>query len=147
MLCKAASSAHQRLWTSEQRSSLCYTTDAMSSPPNTGPTGASSAGPDRLTADEVRRVAKLCRVGLTDDEVEQLRGEMASLLAEVSVLQAIDTDGVEPTGHAVEGVHTVMRDDVPIEPMTVEDVLANAPQREGDYFRVRAVMEYRTTER
>ena len=119
----------------------------MSSPPNTGPTGASSTGPVRLTADEVRRVAKLCRVGLTDDEVEQLRGEMASLLAEVSVLQAIDTDGVEPTGHAVEGVHTVMRDDVPIEPMTVEDVLANAPQREGDYFRVRAVMEYRTTER
>ena len=141
MLCKAASSTHQRLCASEQQSSLCYTIDAMSSPPNTGPTGAKSTGPGRLTADEVRRVAKLCRVGLTDDEVEQLRGEMASLLAEVSVLQAIDTDGVEPTGHAVEGVHTVMRDDVPIEPMTVEDVLANAPQREGDYFRVRAVME------
>ena len=141
MLCKAASSAHQRVCASGQRSSLCYTTDAMSSPLNTGLTGANSTDPGRLTADEVRRVAKLCRVGLTDDEVEQLRGEMASLLAEVSVLQAIDTDGVEPTGHAVEGVHTVMRDDVPIEPMTVEDVLANAPQREGDYFRVRAVME------
>ena len=66
---------------------------------------------------------------------------MASLLAEVSVLQAIDTNGVQPTGHAVEGVDTVMRGDVPIEPMTVEDVLANAPQREGNYFRVRAVME------
>ena len=48
---------------------------------------------------------------------------------------------VEPTGHAVEGDHTVMRDDEPAEPMGLDDVLLNAPRREGDYFRVRAVME------
>ena len=94
-----------------------------------------------LTEDEVRRVAKLCRIGLTDEEVQRLRGEMSSLIAEVSVLQSIDTSGVEPTGHAVEAVHTVMRDDVPTEAMPVEDVLLNAPRRKEDYFRVRAVME------
>ena len=96
---------------------------------------------DPLTADEVRRVATLCRVGLTDEEVERLRVEMSGLIAEVSVLQGIDTTGIEATGHAVEEVHTVMRDDEPIAPMLLEDVLANAPRREGDYFRVRAVME------
>ena len=95
----------------------------------------------RLSADEVRRVAALCRIGLTDDEVERLRDEMSSLIAEVSVLQGIDTALVEPTGHAVEGVHTVMRDDTPADPMTVEEVLSNAPRREGNYFRVQAVME------
>ena len=95
----------------------------------------------RLTAEEVRRVATLCRIGLTDDEVERLRGEMASLIAEVSVLQAIDTTDVEPTGHAVEEVHTVMRDDTPVPPLPLEDVLLNAPRREGDYFRVQAVMD------
>ena len=95
----------------------------------------------RLTTDEVRRVAALCRIGLTDEEVERLRGEMASLLAEVSVLQAIDTTGVEATGHAVEGVHTVMREDEPRAPLPVGDVLANAPRTEGAYIRVRAVME------
>ena len=95
-----------------------------------------------LTADEVRRVATLCRIGLTDQEVERLRGEMASLIAEVSVLQRIDTTDVEPTGHAVEEVHTVMRDDTPIPPMAAEDVLLNAPRREGDYFRVQAVMDH-----
>lgn len=95
----------------------------------------------RLSADEVRRVAALCRIGLTDDEVERLRDEMGSLIAEVSVLQSIDTSSVEPTGHAVEGVHTVMRDDEPVDPMPLEDVLLNAPRREGDYFRVQAVME------
>jgi aspartyl-tRNA(Asn)/glutamyl-tRNA(Gln) amidotransferase subunit C len=95
----------------------------------------------QITADEVRRVATLCRIGLTDGEVERLRVEMASLIAEVSVLEQIDTTGVEPTGHAVEDVHTVMRDDIPIDPMPVEDVLLNAPRREGGYFRVQAVME------
>ena len=97
--------------------------------------------PERLSAEEVRRVATLCHVGVSDAEVEELRGEMAKLVAEISVLQAIDTSGIEPTGHAVEGVHTVMRDDEPVEPMSLGDVLSNAPRREGDYFRVRAVME------
>ncbi len=89
----------------------------------------------------VRYVAQLARLSLSDEEVERLRGEMSSLIAEVSVLEQIDTTGVEPTGHAVENVHTVMRDDTPIDPMPVEDVLLNAPRREGGYFRVQAVME------
>ncbi|MEE8518525.1 MAG: Asp-tRNA(Asn)/Glu-tRNA(Gln) amidotransferase subunit GatC [Dehalococcoidia bacterium] len=94
-----------------------------------------------MTEDEVRKVAALCKIGLSDDEVERLRDEMASLLAEVGVLQSIDTTDVEPTGHAVEGVHTVMRDDTPGESLSPEEVLSNAPRREGDYFRVQAVME------
>ena len=104
----------------------------------------SSGTPQRLTADEVRRVATLCRIGLSDDEVERLRDEMANLIAEVSVLQGIDTSGVEPTGHAVEEVHTVMRDDTPIPPMPVEDVLLNVPRREGNFIRVQPVMDGRT---
>lgn len=94
-----------------------------------------------LSVAQVRQVAALCHIALTDEEAEQLRGEMAKLLAEVSVLQRIDTSGVEPTGHAVEEVHTVMRDDVPRPPLEREDVLANAPLREGSYFRVQAVMD------
>ena len=94
-----------------------------------------------LSIAQVRQVAALCHIALTDEEAEQLRGEMATLLDEVSVLQGIDTSGVEPTGHAVEEVHTVMRDDVPRPPLEQEDVLANAPRREGPYFRVQAVME------
>jgi aspartyl-tRNA(Asn)/glutamyl-tRNA(Gln) amidotransferase subunit C len=100
-----------------------------------------SSNPPTLTAEEVRRVAVLARLGLSDEEVERLRTEMASLLGEVSALQAVDTSGVEATGHAVEEVHTVMREDMPVPPLPVEDVLANAPRREGDYIRVQAVME------
>ncbi|MEK9659150.1 MAG: Asp-tRNA(Asn)/Glu-tRNA(Gln) amidotransferase subunit GatC [Chloroflexota bacterium] len=100
-----------------------------------------STNPTSLTTEEVRRVAVLARLGLSDEEVERLRVEMAGLLGEVSALQAVDTSGVEATGHAVEGVHTVMREDVPVPPLPVADVLANAPRREGDYIRVQAVME------
>ncbi len=95
----------------------------------------------RLSANEVRQVATLCHIALSDEEIERLRDEMAKLLGEVSVLQNIDTAGVEPTGHAVEQVHTVMRPDEPRPPLDREDVLANAPRRDGDFFRVQAVME------
>lgn len=94
-----------------------------------------------LSVAQVRQVAALCHIALSDDEAEQLRGEMAKLLDEVSVLQNIDTSGVEPTGHAVEEVHTVMRDDVARPPLEQEDVLANAPRRDGSFFRVQAVMD------
>lgn len=94
-----------------------------------------------LSIAQVQQVAALCHIALTDEESEQLRGEMAQLLDEVSVLQRIDTSGIEPTGHAVEEVHTVMRDDVPRPPLEQEDVLANAPRREGAFFRVQAVMD------
>ena len=96
---------------------------------------------ERLSSEEVRQVAALCHIALTDDEVERLRGEMADLLAEVGVLRDVDTDGVEPTGHAVADIHTVMRDDEPVPPLDREDVRANAPRRYDDFFRVRAVMD------
>jgi aspartyl-tRNA(Asn)/glutamyl-tRNA(Gln) amidotransferase subunit C len=98
--------------------------------------------PKRITEEEVRRVATLCRIGLSDDEVERLCYEMAGLIAEVSVLQMIDTTHVDPTAHAVEEVRSVMRDDTPRVALTVADVLSNAPRREGDYFRVPAVMDH-----
>ena len=94
-----------------------------------------------ISANQIRQIAALCHIGLTDDEVEELRVEMAKLVSEVSVLQRIDTTGVEPTGHAVGDVHTVMRDDASRPPLDREDVLANAPRRDGNYFRVRAIME------
>jgi aspartyl-tRNA(Asn)/glutamyl-tRNA(Gln) amidotransferase subunit C len=95
----------------------------------------------RLSTDEVRQVASLCHIALTDAEVERLCQEMATLLNEVSVLQAIDTTDVDPTGHAVENVRTVMREDNPRDPLAREDVLSNVPLRDGDFIRVRAIME------
>lgn len=102
------------------------------------------ASPDpgpALTLDDVRHVAALCRIGMTDAELERMRAELADLLDEVAFVQSVDTAGVEPTGHAVDNVHSVMRDDEPGAPMAADDVLLNAPLREGVYFRTRSVLD------
>ena len=94
----------------------------------------------RLTSDEVRHVAALARVAMTDDEVELMRSQLSNILEHVSVLNQVDTEGVEPTGHSVD-VTSVMRDDEVADSARLEDVLANAPSRQDDFIRVKAVLE------
>ena len=94
----------------------------------------------RLSLDEVRNIAALARVRMTDEELERMRDQMSNILENFDVLQEVDTEGVDPTGHS-SGINTVMRDDDPRESVPVEDVLANAPDREEDFIRIRAVLE------
>ena len=94
----------------------------------------------RLTTDEVRHIALLARVGMTDEDLERMRDEMSHILENVDVLRQVDTEGVEPTGHSVD-LETVMRDDVAGASWPAEEVLANAPSTEDDFIRVRAVLE------
>ncbi len=94
----------------------------------------------QITSDEVRHLALLCRVAMSDGEVELMREQMSNILNNISILNQVDTTGVEPTGHSVDLV-SVMRDDVVRPSMPLEDTLANAPTREGDFIRVRAVLE------
>lgn len=102
---------------------------------------ASPGSGSALTLDDVRHIAALCRIGMTDAELERMRAELADLLGEVAFVQSVDTTGVDPTGHAVDNVHSVMRDDEAADPMPAEDVLLNAPLREGVYFRTRSVLD------
>ncbi len=94
----------------------------------------------RITDDEVRHIATLARIGMTDDEVERMRDEMSQILESFDVLQQIDTDAVEPTGHSVD-LDSVLRSDEVAESSPVADVLLNAPETEDDFVRVRAVLD------
>ena len=94
----------------------------------------------RLTEEEVRHVAALARVAMTDDEVELMRSQLSNILEHVSVLNEVDTEGVEPTGHSVDVV-SVMRDDDTSDSSPRKDVLANAPSSQDDFIRVKAVLE------
>ena len=94
----------------------------------------------QISSDEVRHLALLCRVAMSDEDVELMREQMSDILSNISVLNQVDTEGVEPTGHSVDLV-SVMRDDE-VEPSAErDDILSNAPTREGDFIRVRAVLE------
>ena len=93
-----------------------------------------------LTTDEVRHIAALARIGMSDDELEQMRDEMSHILENFDVLSEVDTEGVEPTGHSVD-LNTVMRKDSSAESSETEEILANAPLTEGELIRIRAVLE------
>ena len=93
-----------------------------------------------LDRNEVERIATLARIGLTDEELETLGEQLSSILEQFRVLSELDTTDVTPTAHPVQ-LQTVMRDDVPSSSLESEEVLRNAPRREGDFFRVKPVLE------
>lgn len=93
-----------------------------------------------LSAEEVRHIARLTRLGLGDDEVERMRVQLADILAYFQSLAAVDTEGVEPTGHSTE-IDTVMRDDVPAASLDRQEVLENAPDQNGEFFRVPRILD------
>ncbi|HCH36316.1 MAG: Asp-tRNA(Asn)/Glu-tRNA(Gln) amidotransferase GatCAB subunit C [Chloroflexi bacterium] len=101
----------------------------------------SSEPPKQLSIEEVLNVARLCHLEFSDDELNQLAQDMASLIKEVDVLREINTDNVTPSAHAVPTVHSVMREDIPRESLSQEDVLKNAPMKDGFFFRVAQVMD------
>ena len=89
---------------------------------------------------EVEYIASLARIRLTEEEIVTFGEQLSHILEQFKVLEELDTSGVVPTGHA-GGLQTVMRDDVAQDSLDSEDVLKNAPNREGEFFRVNAVLE------
>ena len=94
----------------------------------------------RITLDDVDHVARLARLELSAADKERMRGELDGILSYIDKLRALDTRDVEPTSHAVP-VTNVMRDDVERPSLPQEDMLANAPDRHRDMFRVPRIIE------
>ncbi len=94
----------------------------------------------RLTAEEVKHVAELAKLHLTDAEVAQFTEQLSDILGYAEILQAVDTSSVPPTPYVLP-LSSVMRDDVTEPCLTNEVALANAPDHEDGFFRVRAVFE------
>ena len=93
-----------------------------------------------LSADEIRWVAHLARLELTDAELERMTPQLSAILDYVAQLKQVNTDDVEPLAHALP-VHNVFRDDEPRPSLPVAEALANAPQRKDDFYGVPAVLE------
>ena len=93
-----------------------------------------------LSRDEVLNVARIYRIGLTEEELEQLQRELSDILAQFEVLNELDTEGVEATGFAVP-LSMVMREDLSRPSSDREEVMAAAPVRQGEFFLVPPVLE------
>jgi aspartyl-tRNA(Asn)/glutamyl-tRNA(Gln) amidotransferase subunit C len=88
-----------------------------------------------ISRDEVLHVAKLARLELTGEEVERLTGELGAILEAVGKVAELDLTDVPPTSHPLEVVN-VWDDDEPRPSLPLDHVFANAPQRDGNLFRV-----------
>ena len=93
-----------------------------------------------ISKEEIEHISVLCRIELTPEEAGDLSGQLSHILEQFHVLEEVDTTGVEATSHTV-GLQSVMREDDVVPCLDKEDVLANAPQREADYFKVNVVLE------
>lgn len=94
----------------------------------------------RLSREQVLHIAALARVGLTEAEVDRLSEQLSNILENFEILQKVNTTDVPPTAQSVDLQNVLSKDE--IQPsLPKEDVLANAPRREDDWFRVRAVLE------
>ena len=93
----------------------------------------------RISANDVRKVAKLARLNLPDDKIATYTGQLESILGYVSQLEQVDTTGVPETTRAVEVTNVTRQDGVDPTPVR-EEILNQAPQREGDFFRVPKIL-------
>ena len=88
-----------------------------------------------ITREEVLHVAKLARLELTDGEVERLTEQLGAILEAVSKVSELDLSDVPPTSHPLEVVNAWAPDE-PRPSLSLDEVFANAPAREGDLFKV-----------
>jgi len=95
--------------------------------------------PDRITPDDVRHVARLARLAVTDEEVELFAGQLAAVLEHATDVEALDTSGVPPTAHPLP-LENVLRDDVVRTGVDREEVLRMAPGTEAGRFRVPRIL-------
>ncbi len=89
---------------------------------------------------DVLHVALLSRLALSEEEVERFPAELSAILGHFEQIQGVDVEGVEPMSHPL-ALTNVLRRDVIQPSLSVEEVLANAPEREGDGFKVPPVID------
>jgi aspartyl-tRNA(Asn)/glutamyl-tRNA(Gln) amidotransferase subunit C len=94
----------------------------------------------KLSDEEVRHIALLARLGISDAEVEKFREQLSNILENFDILSQVDTEGLAPTSQSVM-LENIYRPDEAGPSLPVSDVLANAPDQEDNSFKVNAVLE------
>jgi aspartyl-tRNA(Asn)/glutamyl-tRNA(Gln) amidotransferase subunit C len=89
---------------------------------------------------QVRKVAKLSRLDLSEEEIEEFTGQLSAILDYVAKMNELDTTEVEPLAHCLP-ISNVLREDVVKESLGTEKTLANAPQRDGGFFKVPKILD------
>ena len=94
----------------------------------------------RISTEDVKHVAHLARLAVTEDEAEQMKKELDAIITFAEQLNELDTTNVKPTSHVLKMVN-VMREDRATEGLAVEEVVKNAPDQQDGYIRVPSIMD------
>jgi len=94
----------------------------------------------KLSREEVLHIALLARLGLSETDVDRFREQLSNILESFEVLQQIDTSGIPPTAQSIDLQNVIKGDEVTAS-LPQAQVLANAPRKDREFFRVRPVLE------
>lgn len=94
----------------------------------------------KISLDEVKKLAQLSRISLSDEEADSLRVELGSILEYVEKLSDVDTEGLEPTSQVTGLTNQMRKDEEKDYGTTREDLLKNTPDQEDGYIKVRRVL-------
>ena len=94
----------------------------------------------KIDEKQVRKVAKLSRLELTEAEVEEFTGQLSAILDYVEKINELDTENVQPLAHCLP-ISNVFREDIVKESLGTEKTLSNAPQRDGEFFKVPKILD------
>jgi len=87
-----------------------------------------------ITEKDVRYVASLSRMSMTDKEVANFKNQLGDILKYIEQLNEVDVEGVEPTSHVLSSMKNVFREDVLKESLSKDEALSNAPAKEKNFF-------------
>jgi len=94
----------------------------------------------KLSREEVQHIGLLARLGLSDAETERFKVQLSDILENFEILKEVDTSNLSPTAQSI-ALQNVLRPDEAQASYPARDVLANAPQQDDNYFKIRAVLE------
>jgi aspartyl-tRNA(Asn)/glutamyl-tRNA(Gln) amidotransferase subunit C len=94
----------------------------------------------KLSREEVLRIAKMCRLALSEEETGRLQTEISDIIGYVSRLDELDTEAVTPMSH-VQTTTNIVREDRVVKLLTPDEALQNAPEKKGTYLKVPLVIE------
>jgi len=95
---------------------------------------------EKVTKDDVKKIAHAVRIALSDEEAEMYANELGTTIVNTEKLNELNTDDVTPTTHGII-LENVMREDEPKQSITQEEALKNAPDQQDGHFKVPSIME------
>jgi aspartyl-tRNA(Asn)/glutamyl-tRNA(Gln) amidotransferase subunit C len=93
-----------------------------------------------ISREQVEHVAHLARLGLSEEETARLQQQLSQILGHMQMIDQLDTSAIPPTAQVIP-LSSVMREDLARPSRPVDEILENAPRREGDFFKVPPVLE------